>query len=220
MAFICELVFLCLCFLCFGLVHDLNWFLIDSRSFRLLIHLVSSPNDVAMLLFVLINWVVFVVIFRDEFSPIYQSFKVIFVHEEVTVSNLKTDSNSEFGCPNTAEECERCAGEAPWPLGLGMATPCGGRVTHCQTSPLVPCGPCAPHGGEADVASFYWSKSFPLSLPFKYFHSLQFLSKKKSLKLSHQNFLSTFSHLPNTITFSYEVRIGWFKLEIVRNQLL
>ena len=49
--------------------------------------------------------------------------------------NPKTDSNSEFGCPNTAEERERCAGEAPWPLGLGMATPCGGRVEAvCHTA--------------------------------------------------------------------------------------
>ena len=33
------------------------------------------------------------------------------MHEGVTIRNPKTDSKSEFGCPNTAEERERCAGE-------------------------------------------------------------------------------------------------------------
>ena len=31
------------------------------------------------------------------------------MRKRVTVRNPKTDSNSEFGCPNTAEERERCA---------------------------------------------------------------------------------------------------------------
>ena len=36
----------------------------------------------------------------------------------------------------------------------------------------------------------------------------------------YQNFSLNFSHLPNTITFSYKVRIGWFKLEIVHKLVL
>ena len=115
MACLCCIVFICLCFLCFGLEHGLIWFLIEFRSFRLLIRLVSSPNDVATLLFVLIRWVVFVLIFRDEFSTICQSFIVFVVREGVTIRNPQMDSKSEFGCPNTAEERERCAGGVPWP---------------------------------------------------------------------------------------------------------
>ena len=51
----CDIVLICLRFIAFGLEHDLLWFLIESRSFWLLIHLISSPNDVATLLFVLIR---------------------------------------------------------------------------------------------------------------------------------------------------------------------
>ena len=60
----------------------------------------------------------FVIVFRDKFSTFYQSFIVFVVREGVTVCNPKTDSNSEFGGPNTAEERERCAGEAWWPKAM------------------------------------------------------------------------------------------------------
>ena len=122
MAFICELLFVCLYYLCFGLVYGLNWFLIEFRSFRLLIRLVSSPNDVATLVFVLIRWVVFVVIFWDEFSTFCQSFIVFVVREGVMIRNQKTDLKSEFGGPNTVEERERCAREATMAKGHGMAS--------------------------------------------------------------------------------------------------
>ena len=56
-----------------------------------------------MLLYVLICCVVFVFVFQVKFSISYQSFIVFIVREGVMVCNLKTDSNSEFGCPNTAE---------------------------------------------------------------------------------------------------------------------
>ena len=36
------------------------------------------------------------------------------------IRNPKTDSKSEFGCPNTAEERERCTGEARWPKAMAM----------------------------------------------------------------------------------------------------
>ena len=75
----------------------------------------------------------FVVVFRDEFSTFCQSFIVIVVQEGVTVCNPKTDSNSEFGCPNTAEERERLLGQKPskgWPrvdhvchTGTGQSPP-------------------------------------------------------------------------------------------------
>ena len=130
MAFICELMFVYLCFMCFGLVLDLIWFLIKSQSFRLLIHLVSSPNDVATLLFVLIRWVVFVVVFQDEFSTICQSF-IVFVVREGVIVHPKMDSNSEFGCPYKAEERERCAREFARPKAKQ-----GGHVwTTCATRP-------------------------------------------------------------------------------------
>ena len=151
-ACLCCIVFICLCFLCFGLEHGLIWFLIEFRSFRLLIRLISSPNDVVTLLFVLIRWVVFVVIFRDEFSTIYQSFIVFVMHEGVMIRNPKTDSKSEFRCPNTAKERERCARGAPWP------STCGGRVPHGPACPLVSCGTRTPHGEKAGLACVCWTK--------------------------------------------------------------
>ena len=145
MAFIYKFVFDCLCFLCFGLVHDLIWFLFKFRSFRLLILLVLSPYDVVMLLCILIRWVVFIVIFQDEFSTFCQSFIVFIVHEGVTVCNPKMDSNSEFGGPNMVEECGRCAREVCMAKGHALATTCGARGTHGQSRPLVPWSTCAPH---------------------------------------------------------------------------
>ena len=109
MAYMCDIVLICLCFIVFGLEHDLLWFLIESRSFQLLINLISSPNDVAMLFFVPIRWVVLVFVFRDEFLTFCQSFIVVVVHERVTICNLNTDLKSKFGGLNTAEERGRSA---------------------------------------------------------------------------------------------------------------
>ena len=111
MACLCEYVFICLCILCFGLEHVLIWCLIEFRSFWLLIQKVSSPNDVAMLLFVLIRWVDFIFIFRDDFSTIFQSCIVFIVHEGVTIWNPKTYSKSEFGCLRYGWRTWECARE-------------------------------------------------------------------------------------------------------------
>ena len=67
------------------------------------------PNDVAMLLYVLIHWVVFVIIFWDEFSTFCQSIIVSVVFEGVMIHNLKIDSKLDFGGPNTVEEREQSA---------------------------------------------------------------------------------------------------------------
>ena len=86
----------------------------------------------------------FVVVFRDEFSTIFQSFVVVVVRERVTVRNPKTDSNSEFGCPNTAEEREGCArgcsAKRPsleWP-----------RVDHVCHTARAPLWPRVAHAGH------------------------------------------------------------------------
>ena len=112
MACLCEYVFICLCIFCFGLEHILIWCLIKFRSFRLLIHKVSSPNDVATLLFVLIRWVDFIIIFRDDFSTIFQSFVVVVVREGVMIRNPQMDLKSEFGCPRYGWRTWECAREA------------------------------------------------------------------------------------------------------------
>ena len=95
----CVFVFVCFRILCLGLEHVLIQCLIEFRSFRLLIHKVSSPNKLTMPLFVLIRWVDFIDDFRDDFSTVFQSCIVIVVRERVTVRNPETDSNSEFGRP-------------------------------------------------------------------------------------------------------------------------
>ena len=146
MAFICELVFVCLCLLCFGLVIVLNlipyWVPVISVT-----HTLSFESKRCSYATFRSRWVVFVVVFWDEFSTIFQSFIVFVMREGVTVRNLKTDSNSEFGCPNTAEERERCArrllGQKPskgWP-----------RVPHGQSSSLATCGTRWPHVGWQNV---------------------------------------------------------------------
>ena len=94
-ACLCCIVFICLCFLCFGLKNYLIWFLIEFLSFWLLIHLVSSPNDIVMLLCILIRWVVFIVIFRDEFPTFCQRFLVFVMRERFMVRNPK--NGFEFG---------------------------------------------------------------------------------------------------------------------------
>ena len=135
----------------------------------------------------------FVVVFRDEFLTICQSFVVVVVCEGVMVCNPKIDSNSEFECLNTAEERKRCAGEAPWPLSLGMATPCGGRVPHGPTSPLVPCGTRAPNMDWAGVAYFCCTKMPFSPLPFKCFHLPPFVLKKKKFEIPSRIFSPIFS---------------------------
>ena len=95
----CVFVFVCFCILCLGLEHVLIQCLIEFWSFRLLIHKVSSPNVLTMPLYVLLHCVDFIDDFRDDFSIVFQSCIVVFVRERVTVRNLKTDSNSEFGRP-------------------------------------------------------------------------------------------------------------------------
>ena len=73
--------------------------LIEFRSFRLLIHKVSSPNVLTMPRYVLLRCVDFIDDFRDDFSTVFQSCIVVIVHERVMVRNPKMDSNSEFGRP-------------------------------------------------------------------------------------------------------------------------
>ena len=146
MACLCEYVFICLCILCFGLEHILIWCLIEFRSFRLLIHKVSSPNDLATLLCILIRWVDFIIIFQDDFSTIFQIFVVVVVREGVMVRNPKTDSKSEFGCPRYGWRTWECARGARVAMRPRVPLPVGEAVPHGQGPSLVPCGPRAPHG--------------------------------------------------------------------------
>ena len=177
MACLCEYVFICLCILCFGLEHVLIWCLIEFWSFRLLIHKVSSPNDVAMLFFVLIRWVDFIVVFRDDFSTIFQICVVVVVREGVTVHNPKTDSKSEFGCPSYGWRMWECAREvrvAERPRGPRRD---GGRGPHGQRGSLAPCGPRAPH--ELGWHGHSWLAHFSLLSPPFYFPPFPpFLFKK------------------------------------------
>ncbi|KAK0579169.1 hypothetical protein LWI29_022147 [Acer saccharum] len=94
-----------------GLEHVLIQCLIEFRSFRLLIHKVSSPNVLTMPLYVLLRCVDFIDDFRDDFSTVFQSCIVVFVCERVTVRNPKTDSNSEFGRSRYGLTNRECAGE-------------------------------------------------------------------------------------------------------------
>ena len=64
------------------------------------------------------------------------------------VRNPKKDSNSEFGCPYTAKERERCERE----LARPKAKQGGPRVPHGQSPSLPPCGTRAPHVGMAGLA--------------------------------------------------------------------
>ena len=92
----------------------------------------------------------------------------------------------------------------------------------CATRPNQPSGPMwhtRPTWGQGWNGLFLLDKNAPLLLPFKSLHLPPFVFKKKKLK-SRQIFSLQFSQLPNTLTFSYEVGIEWFKLEIVRNRVL
>ncbi|KAK1554051.1 hypothetical protein Q3G72_007220 [Acer saccharum] len=111
LAYVCVFVFVYFRILCLGLEHVLIQCLIEFRSFRLLIHKVSSPNVLTMPLYVLLRCVDFIDDFRDDFSTIFQSCIVIFVHERVTVHNLKTDLNSEFERSRYGPTNRGCAGE-------------------------------------------------------------------------------------------------------------
>ena len=62
-----------------------------------------------MLLCILIRWVVFDIVFRDDFSTFLQSFLVVVVHMGVMIRNPKTDLKLEFGGPKTVEERVGCA---------------------------------------------------------------------------------------------------------------
>ncbi|KAK1571671.1 hypothetical protein Q3G72_021073 [Acer saccharum] len=81
-------------------------------TIKLLIHQVSSPINVATLLYVLIRKVVFVVVFQDEFSTFCQSFIIVVVREGVTIRNPKTYLKSEVKGPDTIEERKWSAKEA------------------------------------------------------------------------------------------------------------
>ncbi|KAK1571006.1 hypothetical protein Q3G72_010438 [Acer saccharum] len=111
LAYVCVFVFICFRILCLRLEHVLIQCLIEFRSFRLLIHKVSSPNVLTMPLYVLLRCVVFIDDFRDDFSTVFQSCIVVFVCERVTVRNPKTDSNSEFGRSRYGPTNRECAGE-------------------------------------------------------------------------------------------------------------
>ena len=139
----CVCVFICFCILCLGLEHVLIQCLIEFRSFRLLIHKVSSPNKLTMLLFVLIFCVDFIIGFRDDFSTVFQSCIVVFVCERVTIRNPKTDSNSEFGCSRYGPTNRECAGEdspGRGPHGLAVVEAVGptGKGALCSRGPHAP----------------------------------------------------------------------------------
>ncbi|KAK0589938.1 hypothetical protein LWI29_020411 [Acer saccharum] len=105
-----------------GLEHVLIQCLIEFRSFRLLIHKVSSPNVLTMPLYVLLRCVDFIDDFRDDFSTVFQSCIVVFVRERVTVRNPKTDSNSEFRRPRYGPTNRRERGRGqprPWATWAG-----------------------------------------------------------------------------------------------------
>ena len=96
-----------------------------------------SPNDVAMLLCVLIRWVDFVVVFRYDFSTFLKSFIVVVVREGVMVCNPKTDSNSEFGGPKTVEERVGCAWGKNGQNAIAWC-PRVSHVSHTWTDSLCP----------------------------------------------------------------------------------
>ena len=177
----CDIVLICLHFIVFGLKHDLLLFLIESQSFWLLIHLILSPNDVATLLFILICWVVFVVVFRDEFSTFCQSFVVVFVRERVTIRNPKTDSYFEdrfeirvwrprYGRRTRAKRERSKQGQRP-----SLEATCGTRPEVLSAHVCHTCPTWAD-----DMAACDWSV-FSLSfICFKFSKSLPFHFKKKN----------------------------------------
>ena len=110
---------LCVCVL--SLVRDMRSYIYLCRSMK---HISLWSWHLA--------WIVaktfFVFMYRVEFSTFCQSFIVILVHKGVMVHNPKTDSNSEFGCSNTAEERERVF---PWGSRANhLSAPWGSRASH------------------------------------------------------------------------------------------
>ena len=187
MAYMCDIVLICLHFIIFGLEYDLLWFLIESQSFWLLIHLISSPNDVATLLFVLILWVVFVFIFWDEFSTFSHTFIVIVVHKIVMIRNPKTDSKLKFRGRDTAEERKRSAGGTSEANGQA----CWPRVPHGQLGSLPTSATHGPHM-RLTWHSVVGRSIFSHLLPFKYSNFPPFHFKKKKIELTPEFFLSIF----------------------------
>jgi hypothetical protein len=100
-----------------------------------------------------------------------------------------------------------------------MVATCAPREPHVDRGPLSTCGPRGPHVGTSQgyFGHFAFPSLFPLNNPFPSHFILR--RKKKKLK-SRQNFSLQFSQFQNTITFSYELEIEWFKLEVVRNRVL
>ena len=95
---------------------------------------------------------------------LFTNFLVFIVHEGVTIRNLKTDSNSEFGCPNTAEECEQSVRGASEALRPSLC-PCVSHVWHTARQPLCPRVAHAPH-----MWMVTWQPSIGLFIPsFEFF---------------------------------------------------
>ena len=74
------------------------------------------------------------------------------MREGVTVGNLKTDSKSEFGGSNTAEEREQSARGASEANGQAWCP----RVSHMWHTPAAPLCPRVPHV-DAEFAAADWS---------------------------------------------------------------
>ena len=128
-----------------------------------------------MLLCILIRWVVFDVVFRDDFSIFLQSFLVIVVRTGVTIVNPKTDSKSEFGGPKTVEERLGCA----WGKNGQKAIAWWPREPHVDRIPLSTCGPHGPHVGHQQRGQFgHFDSLFFLSLKFPFPSHL--FSRRKS----------------------------------------
>ena len=79
-------------------------------------------------------------------------------------------------------------------------------MPHGPASSLATCGTRAPHVGKAGLVLFFVDKNALLPFLLNLSNSLHLVSKKKDLK-SRLCFSRQFSQLPNTITFSYNVRI-------------
>ncbi|KAK0570470.1 hypothetical protein LWI29_001632 [Acer saccharum] len=72
--------------------------------------------------------------YQAEFSTFCQSFIVILVREGVTVCNLKTDSNLEFGGPNRPKNAKGAQGSQEWPKAIWSSqSPFTTLVTTDQT---------------------------------------------------------------------------------------
>ena len=106
-----------------------------------------SPYDVVMLLCFLIRSVVFIVIFRDDFSAFCQSFIVVVVREGVTVRNLKRirirSSDARILLKNARGAREKQA----WPKAIAWP-PRGEAVGPVARPALWSRGPHVPPHGD------------------------------------------------------------------------